>query len=124
MVEILDYVTKNVKTYVNEEKKTVTTVIEACIKMPETDTEFFKRFVGKAKCAPEDKFDVEIGKKISKNRAWIKYNDGCIKILDKEMDELMDFENVLDGKRFEYAEYNQTAIKELKKLTNKTEEEL
>lgn len=124
MIEILDYIKKNVKTYVNEKKKTVVTVIEAYIEIPENGSTFFKKFVGKAKCSPEDKFDVEIGKKISKNRAWIKYNDACINILNEEMNEIMDFKNMIGKKILKYTDYNKTAIKNLKKLRNKNKEKL
>ena len=43
-----------------------------------------KTYTGKAKCSPEDKFDIELGKKISLTRAWLKYNVSRAKCLQEE----------------------------------------
>lgn len=39
-------------------------------------------FIGKAKCHPNDTFDVEQGKKLARNRAFWKYYAECIDIVE------------------------------------------
>ena len=51
---------KEINTYVNEEKGTVACVIKV------NGLLGYNKFVRKAKCLPEDKFDVELGKKLAK----------------------------------------------------------
>lgn len=53
------------KIIVNEDKQTVTTILYNA-----DDTNKFK-FVGVAKCSPDDNFDVDVGAKISYRRAKI-----------------------------------------------------
>lgn len=118
MIEFLDYTSKKIKTYVNEEKKTVVTIIEMYVTVPGDEPVLFKKFIGKAKCMDEDKFDTQIGIKLSKDRAWIKYNDTCMKIIHREMGETDDFVNILGGKLLEYAHYNISARDEIKQLIN------
>ena len=68
------------KFYINEEKRTVVCkIISDCYTLYP-----YKTFVGKAKCDPEDKFDVEKGKKIAKLRAYTKYNKNELKDIRKE----------------------------------------
>lgn len=61
-MDALKYVTKEIESYVNEDKRTVVTTIRIKDYMGDIDA----NFIGKAKCSPEDKFDEKIGKKISK----------------------------------------------------------
>lgn len=116
MIEFLDYTSKRIKTYINEEKKIVVTIIEIYVTVPGDEPVLFRKFIGKAKCMNEDKFDAKIGTKISKDRAWIKYNNACIKIINKEMDETDDFVNVLGGKLLKYMHYSQSARDEITSL--------
>lgn len=118
MIEFLDYTSKKIKTYVNKEKKMVITIIEMYITVPGDEPTLFKKFIGKAKCMDEDKFDVKIGTKISKDRAWIKYNNTCMKIINKEIEETDSFVNALGDKLLEYTHYNQSARDEISTLVN------
>ncbi len=74
---------KVVKTYIDEDKKVVVTKIKVrdfCF------DDFFmeeRTYTGKAKCSPEDTFDVELGKKISLARAWMKYDVAKLKELQE-----------------------------------------
>lgn len=97
--------------YVNEEKKTVT-----CIIFPDTyrmarfigkytelfftpykyTDPMFPKFVGIARCHPEDEFDVEFGKKLAYSRArdkcdrsFFKQLQNFINALDFELNELV-----------------------------------
>ena len=81
-----------VKYFVNEEKKIVVAKMvhcysglacDMCKKGYPTIPDFTipDSFVGKAKCSPEDTFDVETGKKIAFKRAYKKYVAAKKKVL-------------------------------------------
>ncbi len=70
--------------YVNEEKKVVVAKMTGCFNGLACDMcrkgypavpsfEIADAFIGKAKCSPDDTFDVETGKKIAFKRAYKKY---------------------------------------------------
>lgn len=74
----------NVDYYVNEEKQVVVAKMTGCFNGLACDMcrkgypavpsfEIADAFVGKAKCSPDDTFDVETGKKIAFKRAYKKY---------------------------------------------------
>lgn len=116
MIEFLDYTSKKIKIYVNEEKKIVVTIIEMYVTVPGDEPALFKKFIGKAKCMDEDKFDTQIGIKLSKDRAWIKYNEFCIKIIHREIDETDDMMSVLNGKVRECDNYILSKEKEIHEI--------
>lgn len=83
--------------FVNEEKKIVVCKLENCAgsllcdlceqSYPHhPDLIIADTFVGKAKCAPEDTFDVELGKKIARERAIAKLFRAKLKTLSRFMD--------------------------------------
>lgn len=92
----------NERYFINEEKKIVVCKLEGCAGnlicdmceqgypqhpgMLIADT-----FVGKAKCSPEDTFDVELGKKIAYKRAVAKLFSAKEKALGRFMDEQIKF---------------------------------
>lgn len=88
---------KVVKTYIDEDKKVVVTKIKVrdfCF------DDFFmeeRNYTGKAKCSPEDIFDVELGKKISLTRAWLKYDTARLKEL-QEINTMLN-EKLIENKR-------------------------
>ena len=82
------------KFYVNEEKGTVVCSVEACLLVP-TDwnscvyvPDIHLTEKGIAKCAPEDTFDVERGKRIALARAENKVYLSALKHLDKSMEQI------------------------------------
>lgn len=96
---------KEIYTYVNEEKKTVTTVLKVwglydCHHYM-NDFSFityeYKKFVGRAKCLPEDKFDIELGKKLSKARAYQKYDEAKLRCLWKKRDNMQRILDEIDA---------------------------
>ena len=86
----------DVEYFVNEEKKVVVAKItncygDLCCDMckvgfpPHSDFEIQDSFVGKAKCSPDDTFDVEKGKKIAFKRAYMKYTAVKMKTISNFM---------------------------------------
>lgn len=73
---------KEINTYVNEEKGTIACVIKV------NGLLGYNKFVGKAKCLPEDKFDVELGKKLASARAWQKYDEAKLRQMWTIRDEI------------------------------------
>lgn len=71
---------KEFKTYINPEKRTVVTIIK--------ERNFFEdnlcKYIGKSKCSPEDNFNIELGKRLSLARAWLKYDEDKLKFIQKE----------------------------------------
>lgn len=86
---------KEIYTYVNEKEKTVVTVLKVwglCDYYYE-----YKKFVGKSKCSPEDKFDIELGKKLSKTRAYQKYDEAKLRYLWKKRDNMQKILDEIDA---------------------------
>lgn len=95
----------NLNFYVDEEKKIVVCKLEInqyvalkrirkyskhiCVLRPE----YYRIpgvFYGKAKCAPEDTFDIEVGKKIALDRAKAKRRTAINKAIDQYVQDLHD----------------------------------
>ena len=92
--------------YVNEEKQTVVCKLENCFNAvicnmchkgwPGHDALLINdTFIGKAKCAPEDTFDVLKGKQIAYNRAVTKFYNAKKKALDRFIKGNEEFMNAL-----------------------------
>lgn len=88
---------------VNPEKRTVVCYLMGCYydiedKLPSYQVALADRFgldinlqpkyIGIAKCAPEDEFDENIGKSIALDRMLVKYHKDCAKIY-RQLSELM-----------------------------------
>lgn len=59
------------------------------LKLPQKVMKGFEKFVGRAKCHPDDKFDVEKGKLVARDRLlykWRKYKDRVLLQVIKELD--------------------------------------
>lgn len=105
------------ETYVDELKKTVVTVIYKDLGFGE-----FKKIVGKSKCAPEDIFDQEFGKKLSSTRAWLKEKEFERKELEKQV---TFFTNVLNDINTQLTKVNNKIndlSNEIQELENSIEE--
>ncbi len=83
----MEYLQSYVETsyYVDEDKKTVVCVIETCNEIERRLNKYelphdymgevfpdVRRYVGKAKCCPEDKWDESYGRKLAEYRAMMK----------------------------------------------------
>ena len=110
------------KFYVNEEKGTVVCSVEACLSVPTNwdgcvfvpDTTLIEK--GIAKCAPEDAFDVERGKRIALARAENKVYLSALKYLDKFMEQIVVIINAYDGfndKAYHSCAHNEDYIESL-----------
>lgn len=82
---------KEINTYVNEEKGTIACVIKVNRLLG------YNKFVGKAKCLPEDKFDVELGKKLASARAYQKYDEAKLRYLWKKRDNMQKILDEIDA---------------------------
>lgn len=111
-MDALKYAMKEIESYVNEDKRTVVTTIRVEDYMGDIDA----KFTGKAKCSPEDKFDEKMGKKISKQRAWIKYNKFAKYLLKRDIDRYTALANKAKQMYEEYDEYEKQATNKLNKL--------
>lgn len=111
-MDALKYVTKEIESYVNENKRTVVTTIKVKDYMGDIDA----KFIGKAKCSPEDKFDEKIGKKISKQKAWIKYNKFAKHLLKRDIDRYTALTNKAKQMYEKYNEYEKQATNKLNEL--------
>jgi hypothetical protein len=76
------------KVIVNEEKRTVATILV---------DEFGEKYVGIAKCHPDDVFDAEIGTVVSLKKAKIKSHKTGISEAKKELKRLKKFETELNS---------------------------
>ena len=82
---------REVFTHINEEKRTVVSVIKV-----DDETGDYRKFTGKAKCAPEDNFDLETGKKLSLARAWLKYDEAELKEILANREACVELLEILD----------------------------
>lgn len=71
-----------------------------------------KCFIGKSRCCPEDAFDLDLGKRLARNRAFSKYYFECIDIvenyiyyLESKLDVLSDLLATFESK-IEKIEFN------------------
>lgn len=69
-----------------------------CVNSPYIRSTIFS-VVGKAKCSPDDKFDVEKGMELAMQRAYQKVNAYNMKFIDMLSMELSDVMSILDIKR-------------------------
>lgn len=110
------------KFFVNEKKKTVACVVEGELRTPyDWDKAIMiphatltERAV--AKCAPEDTFDIERGKRIALARAENKVYIAALRHLDKFMDEVAFFSNAYEmfaDKAFHACAHNEDYIESL-----------
>lgn len=110
------------KFFVNEEKRTVACVVEGALHTPYDwdrsvmipNATFTERAV--AKCAPEDTFDVERGKRIALARAENKVYMSALKHLDKYMADIMFFLNAYEmftDKAYHACAHNEDYIESL-----------
>ncbi len=113
---------KEINSYVNEEKGVVTTTIKATIKDDFDLFPNFAKFVGKAKCSQEDDFNVELGKKISKNRAWLKYDKAILKGIRIEIEEEEEYLEALKKDEQKYINLIQKTENKIEELCDSTEE--
>nr|DAI45000.1 MAG TPA: hypothetical protein [Caudoviricetes sp.] len=113
---------KKINSYVNEEKKVVTTTIKATIEDDFSLFPNFAKFVGKAKCSQEDDFDVELGKKISKNRAWLKYDNAILKGIRMEIKDTEEYLKALKKDEQKYINLIQKTTDKIEELCDSTEE--
>lgn len=75
----------NINYIVNEEKKTVVCILEVEYLLGSWES---LRFTGKAKCSPDDQWDVETGRKIAYSRAYIKMKKRIIRMKHKWLHDL------------------------------------
>lgn len=107
---------KEINTYVNEEKRVVTTAINVSFKDDFAINPIFAKFVGKARCSQEDNFDLELGKQISKNRAWIKYDNAMLKGIRAEINDVMDYLVQLKEEEDKYEKLIEKTTKKIEDL--------
>lgn len=98
-----------VRNYVNEEKRTCVVVISDCegdvirkirkVFRAHFNEDFMfrgnssfiaEKFIGKAKCAPEDTFDAAVGLELARERAFEKYNAAYDREVDRVVERLED----------------------------------
>ena len=110
------------KFFVNEEKRTVACVVEGALHTPYDwdrsviipNATITERAI--AKCAPEDTFDVERGKRIALARAENKVYMSALKHLDKYMADVMFFLNAYEmftDKAYHACAHNEDYIESL-----------
>lgn len=101
---------KKINTYVNEEKRVVVSVI-----VEEDEYGFMHKYTGKAKCSKEDVFDINVGKKLSLARAWLKYDYSELKSIQETKEFLS---NMIEDLQNEEIKQNE----QIKRTLNKIEE--
>lgn len=108
---------KKIKTYINEEKKVVVTVI-----IEEDEYGFIHKYTGKAKCSSEDEFNVEFGKKLSLSRAWLKYDYSELKSVQETIEFLNQMISELKVEETTYNQKIENTLKKIKTLCDSTED--
>lgn len=110
-----------VNSYVNEEKRTCVVVISDCeddvirkvhrVTKGQFKEDFYfrgknswlaEKFIGKAKCAPEDEFDSEFGLDMARARAFAKYNAAYDREIDTLLDRIEDMADAIDECRKQF----------------------
>lgn len=109
---------KEFKTYINPEKRTVVTTIK--------ERDFFndnlEKYTGKSKCSPEDNFDIELGKRLSLSRAWLKYDECKLKFIQKEKSLIEDKLQYLKNEESQIMDIIDRTLDRIENLVNSTEE--
>lgn len=113
---------KSVKTYVNEEKGVVVTKIIEVTKGFNFFDDIYDVYQGKAKCSPEDKFDVETGKKLSLARAWLKYDEAKLKDIREEKEDLEQELSELTKLELDQIELIERTQRRIEELTDSVED--
>lgn len=114
------------ESFINEDKKTVVTVIYETFADEEDifflDKPIYAKFTGKAKCSPEDTFDIELGKKLSLARAWLKRDMAYRKYLDEQIEEAQNTLDNLEKEEEEITNKIEATIAKIEELADSTEE--